>query len=328
MEHLQQGIEEPECCLVCLLVYRLLVCRLDHLKVPAGEFVPEEAVNGHQSLRDAVLRELVVQFFVGNAEHRLEPLHSNLVCLGLLDIGRLPSFHESESVPNLVVEVTSLLAKTLVEENVITCRSRQHHTHANAVGAVFVYQFYRVGRVAETLRHLAAKLVAHDACEVNVLERELAHVFLACHNHAGNPEEDDVGTCYEVACGIVVLYLFVVGVVDAVEERDRPQPRAEPCVECILVLVEVRQLQVVVATFFACQFESLFRCLSHYEVLFIGLCALSLVSVLCAVVVCRNAVSPPELARYAPVLYVLEPVLVGVHILSGVEVHLSIQHGR
>ena len=224
MEHFQQGIEEPECCLVCLLVYRLLVCRLDHLKVPAGELVPEEAVNSHQSLRDAILRELVVQLFVGDAEHRLEPFHGNLVCLGLLDIGGLPSLHETESIPNLVVEVTSLLAKTLVEEDVITCRSRQHHTHANAVGAVFVYQFYRVGRVAETLRHLAAKFVAHDTCEVNVLERELAHVFLACHNHAGNPEEDDIGTCNEVACGIVVLYLFVVGVVDAVEERDRPQP--------------------------------------------------------------------------------------------------------
>ena len=92
--------------------------------------------------------------------------------------------------------------------------------------------------------------------------------------------------------------------------------------------MQVRQLQVVVATLFACQFESLFWCLSHYEVLFIGLCALIFPCILCAVVVCRNAVSPPELARYAPVLYVLEPVLVGVHILSGVEVHFSIQYGR
>ncbi len=37
--------------------------------------------------------------------------------------------------------------QTLIEENVITCRSREHHTHAHTIGTEFLDEFDGVGRI-------------------------------------------------------------------------------------------------------------------------------------------------------------------------------------
>ena len=42
---------------------------------------------------------------------------------------------------------------------------------------------------------------------------------VAGHDHSGYPEEDDVGACDEVGCGVVVADFFVVWFEDAVEEE-------------------------------------------------------------------------------------------------------------
>ena len=57
-----------------------------------------------------------------------------------------------------------------------------------------------------------------------MLERELATVLVARHNHACHPEEDDVRTRYEVAGRIIVADFLVARMVDAVEDGNRPQP--------------------------------------------------------------------------------------------------------
>ena len=44
-------------------------------------------------------------------------------------------------------------------------------------------------------------------------------------------------------------------------------------------------------------------------------------------VVCRNAVSPPELAADAPVVDVLEPLAVAAHEFLGIELDFAVQHG-
>ena len=128
------------------------------------------------------------------------------------------------SVAYLVVEVASLLAEALVEENVVAGGGGEHHTHTHAVSTVFVDEQERVGRVAETLRHLSAQFVAHDACEIDMLERHGVAVLIASHYHSCHPEEDDVGTGDEVAGGVVVVYFLVVGMLYSVEEGNGPQP--------------------------------------------------------------------------------------------------------
>ena len=154
-----------------------------------------------------------------------EPLHGEGSCFGHFHLGTyFPSLHQTEGIPNLIVKVTSLFAKGIVEEDVVAGWGREHHTHAHTIGTVLLNQIEWIGAITERLRHLAAELVAHDTGEVNVLERHVAHVLVSGHNHTCHPEEDNIRAGHQVGCRIVVLNLFVSGVFDAVEERDGPQP--------------------------------------------------------------------------------------------------------
>ena len=141
-----------------------------------------------------------------------------------------------------------------------------------------------------------------------MLERHLAYIFIACHNHARHPEEDDVRTRHQVGSGVVVGQFLALGIVDAVEQRDRPQPTGEPSVECILVLMQVgiRYGWILLLS----QFQSLLSCFCYHEVAFL------------IIIIRRNAVSPPQLARDAPVLDVLQPVLIGVLVFLRIELDI------
>ena len=79
-------------------------------------------------------------------------------------------------------------------------------------------------------------------------------------------------------------------------------------------MTQVCSLKRIVARSLAGQFQCLVNGFCHHK-LFLP------------IIIGRNAVSPPELARDAPVLDVLQPVLVGRHILGGMEHDFPIQHG-
>ena len=141
-----------------------------------------------------------------------------------MDVCAFPSLYQAECIPHLVAEVAALFAQRLVEQNVVACGCCQQHAHAYTVCSVFVNQAYGVGAVAQLLAHLAPQAVAYDTGKVYVAEGHVSQIFLACHNHACYPEEDDVGTCNEVSSGVVVFYFLVAWVVDAVKQGYRPQP--------------------------------------------------------------------------------------------------------
>ena len=157
MQHLEQGIEETQGSVVGGTVDGLWLAvnvgRLHHLEIPARELVPEEFVDGHQCLRDAVFLQQVVHLGIGLLQLGVEPGDGHLVgdqCVGAIGVvGHLPSFHQSEGIPYLIVEVASLLAQGLVEEDVVTGRSREHHAHAHAVGTELLDELNGVRRVAE-----------------------------------------------------------------------------------------------------------------------------------------------------------------------------------
>ena len=142
----------------------------------------------------------------------------------MLDISHFPTFDEAEGIPYLVVEIATLFAESFVEKDVVASRSSEHHTHTHTVCAELLDEFEWVRRVAERFRHLATDFVAHDTSEIYVAERHIAFVFVASHNHTSHPEEDDVGTCNEVGSWVVVVDFVVVRIVDAIEQRDWPQP--------------------------------------------------------------------------------------------------------
>ena len=133
-----------------------------------------------------------------------------------------PALDEPESIPYLIAEVASLLAQCFVEEDVVACRGREHHPHADSVSAEFVDEIQRIRRVAQRLGHLASYLVTDNAGEIDILKRFVAHVLIACHNHPRHPEEDDVRAGHEVGGRIIVAYLFVARIVYAVKECNRP----------------------------------------------------------------------------------------------------------
>ena len=225
VDDLQELFEYLHGSLQGLAVDGSLVCRLYHLQIPAGELVGEEFEHGHQGLVQAVLAIEVVDFCHVGAQLCLHPLYGLHVGFGLCYlVAYLPTLHQAEGVPNLVAEGGTLSAKAFVKENVVTGRSSQEHAHAHTVGTVLVYERQRVGAVAQLLGHLAAKVVAHDTGEVNVAEWNVLQVFLACHNHACHPEEDDVRTGHQVGGGVVVVDFLVAGVQYAVEQAHGPEP--------------------------------------------------------------------------------------------------------
>ena len=111
------------------------------------------------------------------------------------------------------------------------------------------------------------------------------HVFFSGHYHAGHPEENDVGTCYEDRRGVIVLDFTVAGIGNAVKEADGPEPAGEPCVQGIFITVEVGHLEIGTIELNAGFLEGLFGCLCYDKLLCLLIIAGNEVG--------RNAMAPP-----------------------------------
>ena len=130
--------------------------------------------------------------------------------------------------------------------------------------------------------------VAHDAVEVHRLERLVAEEVVARHDHAGDPEEQDVRARDERVAGIEAGQ--VRRPVRPAERGERPQPGREPGVEHVGVLLDRAAARG-----------------AGLRVLAVG--PLAAGGALGAGEH-RDAVAPPQLPRDVPVADVLHPVLV------------------
>ena len=80
--------------------------------------------------------------------------------------------------------------------------------------------------VITRLAHLPTLAVAHDAREEHLGERDLPEERVAGHDHAGDPEEDDVrGRDHDRRR---VVALEVGRAFGPAQRRERPQPAGEP----------------------------------------------------------------------------------------------------
>ena len=102
--------------------------------------------------------------------------------------------------------------------------------------------------------------------------------FVARHDHARNPEENDVRAGHEIV-GRIKVFLFR-RIFGPAHDRERPEPGAEPCVEHVFILTPSVALRRI-----------------HAHIDFVPV-----------IIPCRNAVPPPDLAADAPVLDVFHPV--------------------
>ncbi len=148
-----------------------------------------------------------------------------------------PAFHQAQGVPYFDTEIAALFAQLVVKKKVVSGGGAEQHAYTHAISAKFINEFKRIRRIAQRLAHFAALLVAHHAGEIHVFERFLSHKFVARHNHACHPEENDVPTRNQHCGGIVVVEFFFV--FKSVEHRDGPQPAGEPGVHHIFVLLHV-----------------------------------------------------------------------------------------
>ena len=118
-----------------------------------------------------------------------------------------------------------------------------------------------------------------------MVERDVLAELQAHHDHAGHPEEDDVVARDERRRRVELLELRRL--IRPAERLERPEARAEPRVEHILILVDMMASAV--------------RARRQVRARDARLAAVIAVPG-------RDAVAPPELARDAPVADVLEPV--------------------
>ena len=196
---------------------------------------------------------------------------------------------EADGVPDLVGEVAAHLALLVAVADVLAGGGDVDDGEAERVRAVGVHHVDGVGRVVQALGHLAPEVVADDRGEVDVAEGHVAHELESRHDHAGHPEEDDVRPRHQALGGVEPAEVRVVP--GPVEDREGPEPGAEPGVEHVLVLAERR------ARALGADGGSL----AGHDGLAAGLA-----------VVGGDPVAPPELAADAPVPDVLHPVHVGL----------------
>ena len=191
--------------------------------------------------------------------------------------------HEARGVPDLVGEGAVSLDALLVELDVAALSRHRREREPQRVRAVLGGDVQRVDHVSARLGHLLAVLVAHHGVQEHDAERHLAHEVQAQHGHAGDPEEEDVesGLQYRVR----IKGAQGGRVVRPSERGERPQAGREPGVEHVRVL---RQPARVTRLAFAR------RLARHRHVAVLAVPG-------------GDLVSPPQLARDAPVVDVAHP---------------------
>ena len=220
-------------------------------------------------------------------------------------------------VPELVGKVASLDDLIVVKFHIGPCRRDPHETEAQGVGTELGHEVERVRRVAELLRHLAAFFVANDAGEKDVFEGHFTLPTEAGHDHAGDPEENDVGPGHEIGRGVELFQGRARCFVAFIHRREGPEPAREPGVKDVLIadpLIGVAgrvdpHVDVIAGA----------RRVEALTSLEIGGGFLAIPD--------RNLVSPPELAADAPVLDAFHPVGKGLLPPVGAEVDLVIGDG-
>jgi hypothetical protein len=170
------------------------------------------------------------------------------------------------------------------------------HEAARALGdqlvqADAVDQVERVEDVALRLRHLVTVLVADQAGDVDLAERDVARELEAHHDHPRDPEEDDVEARDEHRGWIEGRELRRV--LRPAERREWPERGGEPRVEHVLVLSQGN---------LGAQLVALTNLRFAASDIYVGF----------GVIPGGNAMPPPQLAADAPVLDVAHPLEIGL----------------
>jgi hypothetical protein len=106
--------------------------------------------------------------------------------------GRPLKSPEPAGVPEFVCEISTLFNLLFVEPNVLAMWRDAHEPKSETIGAIVCNQVERIRRIPEALGHLAPLQVPDRSCEVDIFEWNSPLIFKPGHDHACDPEEDDV----------------------------------------------------------------------------------------------------------------------------------------
>ena len=152
--------------------------------------------------------------------------------------------------------------------------------------------------------------VTYQAVYINSFKGHFIHKIQGHHNHPGNPEENNIETCYQYIGGMegfqqLSNILVVIGIGPAQRSKS-PKARGEPGIQYILILLQIDVAQII---FFA-------------DFLF----GTTYINITLIIVPGRNPVSPPQLAGDTPVLDIAHPGKVHVFVLFGHKLNIATFH--
>ena len=197
--------------------------------------------------------------------------------------------HKASGVPELVGKVA--VGFHLLDRKVgVIPRSGAHQKgEAQRIRAELVHHDERIHHVALGLGHLVTVFIADQTVQIDLGKGDLAGEVNAVHDHAGDPEEQDVITGLQHGGRVKVF--IIRGLFRPAKGRERPETGGEPGVQHIRILFDV--VAVALRTFMDVRAGD-----DHLTAIL--------------TVPHRDAVSPPELTADAPVLDVFQPVIVNL----------------
>ena len=313
MHQANRGIEHKDQVSLRLQTALALQARLGDFDVPVADLVPEELLNTAGHVAKGVVLDALGNHLDGLGQTAEHPgvgrrLHDGLAGRVALHVHK----QEAAGVPDLghkrlgllgtraVDKLLGLLIDVRVKLDVLVVGAERQQVVTHGVGTVHANEVHGVNAVALGLGHAAAVLGKNRRVDDDVLKRHLVQEVQRAHDHAGDPQRDDVARGDECRRGVMSLeQLRLLG---PALRGESPQLRAEPGVQHVLVLMHVMTAALR----------------AHVGVLGKGILPAAVLAVEHG-----NTVAPPKLAADAPVLEVLHPGGIGLRPTRGVEGHLA-----
>ena len=241
-------------------------------------------------------------------------------CNGVIQLGQHPAFIRSQhqrgsqtaevrshralqaaetaGVPQLVGKVPAQFALFIAVTDIHPHRGDIGNGETQSVRTILRDHIQRIGGVPQRFAQFAAQIVTDDTGEIHILERNIIHKLTPGHDHAGNPEEDDIRPGHQVAGGIELLQFR--GLFRPAHDGERPEPAGEPGVQHVFFLPPFARS----GGFF------------HPHIDFTGF----------VIIPRRDPVAPPDLPGNTPVLNVFHPVEIGLAPAFRIEFDLTGLH--
>ena len=97
--------------------------------------------------------------------------------------------HKPRDIPQFVGKIPKTGNFFFGQLHIVARRIADKQRQAGGIGAVFGNHIQRIYYIAQRFAHFSPLLVAHQAVQINSLERNIAQNISSHKNHSGHPEK-------------------------------------------------------------------------------------------------------------------------------------------